>query len=341
MDLEKYKNRGLTGLANLGNTCYLNSCIQILSHSYEFNKMLEEINCENKINNTNDSILLLEWVKLYKLMWSENCTIAPYGFVKSVQTIAQLKKKEIFSGFAQNDLPEFLIFLVDSFHNSLLREVTIDIKGKTENSRDKLAKICYKMIKQMYSKTYSEIIDLFYGISVSQLLSLDNKTLSLTPEPFCTLSLPIPDINNPTIFDCLDLYCAKERLENDNAWFNEKTNMKEAVDKNTIFWSLPQLLIIDIKRFTNTNKKINKFIDTPLTNIDLTKYIHGYNKETYIYDLYGVCNHHGSSYGGHYTAYVKNANNIWYEFNDTLVKKINETDVISQNSYCFFYRKIK
>ena len=341
MDLEKYKNKGLTGLANLGNTCYLNSCIQILSHSYEFNQLLEDIDYESKLNDINDSVLLVEWFKLYKLMWSENCTIAPYGFLKSLQKISHLKNKEIFSGFAQNDLPEFLIFLIDSFHNSLLREVTINISGRSENSRDKLAKVCYKMIREMYSKKYSEIIDIFYGISISQLSSVDNKILRVVPEPFCILSLPIPEIPNPTIFDCLDMYCIKERLDGDNAWFNEKTNKKEIVDKNTIFWSLPQLLIIDIKRFTNNNKKINKLVQSNLTNIDFTKYINGYNKETYIYDLYGICNHMGGCYGGHYTAYVKNANNKWYQYNDTQVEEISENKIISQNSYCFFYRKIK
>ena len=30
-----YKDKGLTGLANVGNTCYLNSCMQIISHTYE------------------------------------------------------------------------------------------------------------------------------------------------------------------------------------------------------------------------------------------------------------------------------------------------------------------
>ena len=41
-------------------------------------------------------------------MWSENCVISPNGFVKSVQRVARIKDKDIFTGFAQNDLTEFL-----------------------------------------------------------------------------------------------------------------------------------------------------------------------------------------------------------------------------------------
>ena len=34
------EGKGLTGLANLGNTCFINSCMQVLSHTQEFNNFL-------------------------------------------------------------------------------------------------------------------------------------------------------------------------------------------------------------------------------------------------------------------------------------------------------------
>ena len=339
-DLEKYKDKGLTGLANLGNTCYLNSCMQILSNCYELNNLLNTLNQE-KVNKCADSVLLLEWKALKDMMWSKNCIISPNRFVNCVQKVSQFKNIDLFSGFAQNDLPEFLIFIIDCFHTSIKRKVEMNINGEVQNEKDSLAKACFSMIKNMYSETYSELLNLFYGIHVSQLHGKsDDKLLSYKPESFCIIDLPIPNnTDNCSIYDCLDLYTSRELLEGDNAWLDDNDNIKKDVYKSIGFWSFSEILIVDFKKFTNFNKKLNVTITTPLTNLDLSKYVIGYDKDKYIYDLFGICNHSGGCMGGHYTAYVKNANNKWYHYNDTNVSEIAENKVINTKGYCYFYRK--
>ena len=337
---EKYMNKGLTGLANVGNSCYINSCMQILSHTYELNELFDNFD-KNIINNNIEAIIFKEWDDLRTLMWSENCTIAPWGFIKSMHNVAEKKNLDIFTGYAQNDVSEFLLFIIDCLHTGIKREVDMKISGNIINPLDKLAIDCYKMMQNMYKKEYSEILNIFYGISVTQIKTFDNdKILSYSCEPFSILSLSIPNKINSTIFDCMDLYSEDEELIEENAWFNDKTKKKEDVKKNTVFWNLPNVLIIDLKRFNNSNRKIKSLVTTPLSNVNFSKYIKGYDKDSYIYNLYGTGNHSGCVNGGHYTSNIKNLNGKWYNFNDTHINEIKESQVINQNTYCLFYRKI-
>ena len=334
---EKYQNMGLTGLANLGNTCFLNSTLQCLSHTYELNEFLNK-DYRGKLKRKADSLILIEWDKLRKLMWSENCVVQPGGFVGSVQKVARIKDIDIFTGFAQNDLTEFLQFCIDCFHNSIQREVDMKISGDIQNETDKIASLCYRMLKTMYKKEYSEMLNLFYGIHVSQIKSLESDYVNITPEPFFNIQLPIGD--DKTLEGCFDLYTTVEKLDGDNKLYNEKTEEKEVMEKQITFWSLPNILVITLKRFTNRLNKNKEFIDFPLENLDLRKHIIGYNKNSYVYDLYGICNHSGGPMGGHYTSFVKNANGRWYHYNDTQVTEVTKFEHLkTPKAYCFFYRK--
>jgi len=339
-----YQDKGLTGLANVGNTCYMNSLLQILSHTYEFNDFLAEKTYENRLNKKPDSVLLIEWDKLREMMWSQNCTIAPWGFVKAVQKVSALKGISLFTGYSQNDCQEYLLFLIDSFHNSISREVEMTITGNVENDRDIMAKECYNMMTNMFSKDYSEVVKLFYGIHVSVIQDVNTgEHLSVRPEPFFVLSVPIPEGKRiVTVNQCLDEYCKLERMEGDNAWYNEDKDMKQDIDKGMVFWSLPNILILHLKRWNWQGRKDNRMVATELDTVDFTKYINGYNKSSYVYELYGVCNHSGGSMGGHYTANVRVANNEWYNFNDQRITKItNPSQIVTPQAYCLFYRKKK
>ena len=336
----KYADKGLTGLANLGNTCYLNSAMQIISHTYLFNNFLDS-KYKNRLNKKPESVLLVEWDKLRTLMWSENCTVSPAGWVQAVQKVSKIKGQDIFSGWQQNDLPEFLLFLIDSFHMAMQREVEMTIKGTVMNDKDKLAKVCYEMMQNMYKKEYSELLGIFYGIHVTQICSLDGTVLSAVPEPFFMIDLPIINEKTPSLMDCLDKYYKPERLEGDEQYYNEEKKEKEDVDKGLGVWSFPNVLVISLKRFNNSGRKDQRLVTFELENLDLSKYVKGYDKKSYIYDLYGICNHTGNTWGGHYTASIKNANGKWYNFNDTRITPItsNVKSLISPQAYCLFYQK--
>lgn len=339
MQFDDYKNKGLSGLANLGNTCFINSCMQILSHTYELNEFLSLETYKKRLKNKCDSILLVEWDSLRLMLWRENCVISPGKFIKSIQKVAQLKRVELFTGYAQNDAYEFLLFLIDCFHSAIAREVKFTISGKPENARDQLAIKCFEVIEERYKTDYSEIFNLFYGIQVSQIVRTDNQTVvSNCPEPFFMVDLPIPPTNkSPTLIDCFNYYVQGEMVDH---YKDEQTNEIIPIRKTMLFWSFPNVLAIDFKRFNNRFQKNQIFIDFPIDHLDLSSYVIGYNKEQYQYELYGVCNHSGGTAGGHYTAYVKNANNRWYHFNDTMVSEVQSVEsIVSSKAYILFYRK--
>jgi len=345
MDLTKYKENGITGMENMGNTCFLNSCMQMINHTYELNDFFDSSKFKEYLKtDIVESHATLAWDELRKVMWSGNGVVTPKKFIHIMHELASKKGKELFSGYNQNDMPEFFMFIIECMHTSISRKIKMKISGNVENMTDKLAVECYKLLQHLYSTEYSEIVDLYYGIYVNQITDIDGKkSLVLKPESYFILDLPIMEGNivKSSIYDCMNLFIKPDILEGDNAWFNEETNSKQDVKKNVVFWNFPKILVIVLKRFTpDGQRKINTKIDFPVDNLDLSKYVLGYNPKSYVYDLYGVCNHNGGTNGGHYTAFVKHASNKWIHFNDNVIEQVEDpSKVVTSMAYCLFYRK--
>ncbi len=343
---KNYLEDGYTGLANLGNTCFLNSCVQILTHTIELHKIFQS-SVVQKLLDTNKAMdecrVLLEWKALAELMWSGNGVVNPMRFVKSVHEIATRKGIEVFTGWAQNDVTEFLRFIINCFHTAIARPVKISVSGKPKTELDNIAVKCCNMLSDVYKKEYSEIYAMFYGISVTEIKNTAGKICSHKPEHFFMIDLPIPDAaGNKSLYDCFDLFVKAESMTGDNQWFNDKTGAKEDVSKRTFFWSLPKTLIITLKRFSVNSRgrvsRIDDIVDCPLDNLNLSKYVEGYDSKKHVYTLYGLSNHMGTPSGGHYTSYIKTGRG-WVHFNDGKLDAIGDQAVISSSAYCLFYKR--
>lgn len=320
-------NNKLCGMMNLGNTCFLNSCVQILCHTEPLSLFLNNL---QKCNNVEDSIILKEFNDLRNIM-NDDQIISPNKFIHYVKIVAHKKGRNIFTGHDQNDMCEFLNFLLDCMHNGIKRPIPVKITGIPKHNMDKIALICYNHIKTIYEKEYSEIMELFFGLYVSQIKSKTDEVYANKPEQYCTLDLPINN-NTNNLYDCFDLFTQNEEI---SGYYNEKSKKHEDVYKCIKFWNFPKILIISLKRFDNDINKSNKAVVCPEL-LDLSKYIEGYYVSTYKYELYAVCNHIGNVYGGHYTCCIKKGSQ-WFMINDEKVNTINE--VISPMTYCLFYHK--
>jgi len=148
-----------------------------------------------------------------------------------------------------------------------------------------------------------------------------------------------------TIYDCMDAFSKEEQLDKDNMWgCNECKEKVQAIRKLSIS-KAPPILIVQLNRFLHEDmysatRKVQSFVDYPIENFSLEKYVSGADKTKAQYNLFGVTNHFGGAGDGHYTAFCKNEiKNMWIEFDDKKLSGVREEDVVSKSGYVLYYRR--
>ncbi|CAH2035036.1 unnamed protein product [Thlaspi arvense] len=174
----------------------------------------------------------------------------------------------------------------------------------------------------------------------------DSSCLNDLPEVHKTsFSMKKSKQEETSLFSCLEGFLAEEPLGPDDMWYCPACKEHKQANKKLDLWKLPDILVIHLKRFTYSRyfkNKIDTFVDFPIHDLDLSKYVMNKDGQSYLYELYAISNHYGGLGGGHYTAYAKLMDeNKWYDFDDSHVSSVNESDIKTSAAYVLFYQRVR
>ncbi|EPS63126.1 ubiquitin carboxyl-terminal hydrolase, partial [Genlisea aurea] len=189
---------GLTGLQNLGNTCFMNSALQCLAHTpklvdYFLGDYRREINKDNPLGM--DGEIASAFGDLLKKLWAPGATpLAPRTFKLKLAHFAPQ-----FSGYNQHDSQELLAFLLDGLHEDLNRvKHKPYFEAKDSDGRPD-EEVADEYWRNHLARNDSIIVDVCQGQYRSTLVCPICRKVSVTFDPFMYLSLPLPSTSSRTM----------------------------------------------------------------------------------------------------------------------------------------------
>ena len=332
--------RGLTGLKNLGNTCYMNSVLQCLSNFTLPSQYFMDTAFQRDLNENSETRgeVAVEYAELVRALWSGQFkSISPVDLKRIVG-----KYRVAFAGYSQQDAHEFYSFLMDMLHNDvneIRRKVKIPEMEFDKIDEDEGADRAWNLDK-LADKSF--IRETFYGQRKSSLQCLSCKYESPKYEAFHELILQLPAGNGKCTMRQL---LANELRAEEVEYSCPRCKRDGYAHKKCDIIRLPLILTIQLKRFYQDDHgvwgKKQNFVDFELSSFDVGSFVRacGGKKNSYKeYTLYGVANHFGTMEGGHYTAYCySQVYDKWHKYDDHEVSAMSPGNVKTSAAYILFY----
>lgn len=190
------KQRGLTGLYNLGNTCFMNSALQCMSNTKELKDYFVSGVYKAEVNTSNPlgmgGAMAKVFGELLTKLWSSG---GGAWHPREFKTVLSRFSPQ-FIGYSQQDSQELLAFVLDGLHedlNRIVKKPYIEAPDWQGGGIREMVAFAHRQWEIYKLRNDSVIVDLFQGQYRSTLVCPDCAKVSIKFDPFMYLTLPIPN----------------------------------------------------------------------------------------------------------------------------------------------------
>ncbi|PVF96341.1 cysteine proteinase [Serendipita vermifera] len=306
--------RTFQGLYNLGNSCFMNTTLQVLIHTPPLLNIVfrehAKAHCELAKSERFCFMCALKDLILQMIASKHHQAKSPINIFNNIRSIAPSFRRG-----RQEDAHEFLRFSIDALQLSAQNGV--------------------KDVPQKLAET-SWVHRLFGGQFRSRVHCSECGHNSDTFDTLLDLSVDVG--NCGSLATALRKFAVVERLEGKNKYKCEKCNKPVNALKQITVHKAPEALCIQLKRFTPWGRKLTHPVAYS-SNLSLQD-VMSEEQISPEYTLYGIIVHAGSTpNSGHYYAYIKNTAGRWTRVNDDDVDLIKAPPLEHKNAYMLFYMR--